>query len=613
MSWITIIWSAASGACLMLALLNLLVWFQDRRSWVHLCFSVTVLGVVGLAVCEWMAMHAESPETFGRVLRLGHLDYALVVAGSLGFVHFHFGTGRRWLLALALGVRLLAVVANFTTGLNLHVSAIHSLQQIPFLGEPVSVLGEWVPNPWVRLGQLAALAQFIYVVDASTRLWRKGSTESRKRALFMGGTLAFFVVFASAQAGLVAAGGLRMPFIVSVPFFGMLMVMGYELSRDVLRAAHLARDLGENQKRMTLAAEAANLGIWVRDLRGDKIWANNQWRVLFGYAPSERLELAGILQRLHPDDREPHRRTLADALARCCGYEAEYRIVLPDGRVRWIAARGRFESDATGKPALMRGVSLDITERKQGEQEMLLLRQEIAHVDRVSMMGQLASSLAHEINQPLGAILRNAEAAELFMQHAPPDLEEIRAILSDIRKDDQRASAVIDRMRPLMRRHGIAMQALDVAEFVGDVTALTRSDAAARRVKLELLVPPGLPPVRGDRVHLQQVLINLILNGMDAVSETAEQDRCITVCAQRDGGKGVEIAVSDRGHGIPADKLAYLFDPFFTMKASGMGMGLAISRTIIEAHGGRLWAENHDGRGATFRFTLQIAEDTDAS
>jgi two-component system sensor kinase FixL len=610
MSRITIIWSVASGACLMLALLNLLVWLQDRRSWAHLCFSVTVLGVVGLAVFEWMTMHAESPEAFGWALRWAHLDYALVVTGSLGFVHFHFGTGRRWLLALALGGRMLAVVANFTTGLNLHVSAIHSLHQITFLGEQVSVLGEWVPNPWVRLGQLATLAQLVYVVDASIRLWREGSPESRKRALFIGGTLAFFVVFVAVQPGLVAAGMLRMPFIVSFPFLGMLSVMGYELGRDVLRAAHLARDLAENQKHMTLAAEATHLGIWVRDLGSGEIWASDQWRALFGFAPAERLELASILQRMHPDDRETAHRTLADALARGGGYQTEYRLVLPDGRTRWIASSGRVEFNGDGKPAFMRGVSLDDTARKLAEQEMLLLRQELAHVDRVSTMGHLASALAHELNQPLGAILRNAEAAELFMQHESPDLDEIRAILSDIRKDNQRASAVIDRMRALMRRHALETQALDVAEFIGDVTALTRSDAAVRRVKVKVLVPPDLPPVRGDRVHLQQVLLNLIINGMDAVSETAEEDRCITLCARRDGGEVIEIAVSDSGSGIPADKLANIFDHFFTTKTHGMGMGLAISRTIIEAHGGRLWAENNVGRGATFRFTLQIAQDT---
>jgi two-component system, LuxR family, sensor kinase FixL len=287
----------------------------------------------------------------------------------------------------------------------------------------------------------------------------------------------------------------------------------------------------------------------------------------------------------------------------------EHRLVLPDGQLRWIHSRGRVEFNGDGKPILVRGVSLDITERNKAEQETQLLRQEIAHVGRVSMMSQLASSLAHEINQPLGAILRNAEAAELFMQSGSPDLDEIRAILVDIREDDQRAGKVIDRMRGLLKKHDLDTRPLDVQELVGDVAALLRADAAVRQVDLNLDVPSDLPFVRGDRVHLQQVLLNLILNGMDALNGARREDRCVSVTARLDGSQSVEIAVSDAGHGIPADKLTHVFEPFFTTKPNVMGMGLPISRTIIEAHGGRLWAENNNGGGAAFRFTLPIAEE----
>jgi signal transduction histidine kinase len=228
------------------------------------------------------------------------------------------------------------------------------------------------------------------------------------------------------------------------------------------------------------------------------------------------------------------------------------------------------------------------------------------------MMGQLATALAHEINQPLGAILRNAEAAELFMQEASPDLDEIRAIIADIREDDQRAGAVIDRMRGLLKRQNLTTQPIHVDELVGDVRALVRVDAAARHVKLDVDIPGDLPPVRGDRVHLQQVLLNLILNGMDALNESSREGRRVRVTALLDGAQTVEIAVSDTGSGIPTDKLTHIFDPFFTTKPNGMGMGLPISRTIIEAHGGRFWAENNNSGGATFRFTLPIAEEAAA-
>ncbi len=256
--------------------------------------------------------------------------------------------------------------------------------------------------------------------------------------------------------------------------------------------------------------------------------------------------------------------------------------------------------------------SREITARKHAEEETRRLQQEIAHAGRVSMMGQLASGLAHEINQPLAAILRNAEAAELFLQHASPDLDEVRAILADIRQDDERAGHVIDRMRGLLKRQTLDARRLDVGALVGDVAALVRVDAATRQVKLEVDVPGDLPHVRGDRVHLQQVLLNLILNGMDALNGASRDDRRVSVTARLNGAQTVEIAVGDAGPGIPPGALARIFDPFFTTKPNGMGMGLAISRTIIEAHGGRLWAENKSEGGAAFRFTVPVAQEAAA-
>jgi PAS domain S-box-containing protein len=388
-----------------------------------------------------------------------------------------------------------------------------------------------------------------------------------------------------------------------------LLIVGLILQRS--RRKRAEESLRDSEERMSLAAEAANLGMWVWDVVKDEIWMTDKGRALFGIAPDTRLDYAALVARVHPEDRAARDAAMRRALETQGEYAMEYRVVLSDGQVRWIAGRGRADF-GDGKPLRMRGVSRDCTAQKQADQETLLLRQEIAHVGRVSMMGQLASALAHEINQPLGAILRNTEAAELFTENESPDLDEIRAILADIRKDDQRAGSVIDRMRALLKRHDLETRPLDLGELVGDVASLARADAAARQVKLDVDVPGGLPLVRGDRVHLQQVLLNLILNGMDALNEVSRQERHVSVTARLDGAQTVEIAVSDTGHGIPADKLAHVFDPFFTTKPNGIGMGLPISRTIIEAHGGRLWAENNNGGGAAFRFTLPIAEEAAA-
>ena len=239
--------------------------------------------------------------------------------------------------------------------------------------------------------------------------------------------------------------------------------------------------------------------------------------------------------------------------------------------------------------------------RYLAEQKLLSQRAELAHVSRVSTMGQLASSLAHELNQPLGAILRNAEAGELFMLKEKPDLDEIRAILSDIRKDDERAGKVIERMRSLLKRRELHSDALDLHDVVDEIVTLAEPDAAKRQVNLSTKFDAKLPIVHGDRVHLQQVLLNLILNGMDAMAQSPPAERNLEIHAYslRDGG--AEIAVRDAGTGIAREKLERVFEPFFTTKAEGMGMGLAISRTIVEAHGGQIRAENNlTGKGATF-------------
>jgi two-component system, LuxR family, sensor kinase FixL len=253
-------------------------------------------------------------------------------------------------------------------------------------------------------------------------------------------------------------------------------------------------------------------------------------------------------------------------------------------------------------------VIVDITARKEAEAEAMRQRDQLVHVARVSTMGQLASSLAHELNQPLGAIVRNAEAAELLLLEPSPDLEEVRAILTDIRKDDQRAGDVIDRMRALMKRGEVERRPLDLKLLAGEVITLARPDAYTRRVRLALETDPGLPPVPGDRVQLQQVVLNLVLNAMDAQRNNPPASRLVIVRA-RPAGATVEVAVSDHGHGIPMDQLSRVFEPFFTSKPGGLGMGLAISRGIVEAHGGRLWAENNPGGGATFRFTLPLNGD----
>ncbi len=247
---------------------------------------------------------------------------------------------------------------------------------------------------------------------------------------------------------------------------------------------------------------------------------------------------------------------------------------------------------------------LDITARKRAELETQRLRQELSHVARVTMMGELTASLAHELNQPLTAILSNAQAAQRLLGDGEPDFDELREILADIVADDDRAGEIIQRLRTLLRKGELEFQVLDVNQLVRDVAGLARSDAIIKNVSVTLDLASDLPRVRADRVQLQQVILNFILNGLDAVMSRPATDRKLLIHTEAGTDGTVKVAVRDSGPGIPPDKLERVFEPFFTTKANGMGMGLAIARSILHSHGGRLWAENAPGGGATFTLAL---------
>jgi two-component system sensor kinase FixL len=244
--------------------------------------------------------------------------------------------------------------------------------------------------------------------------------------------------------------------------------------------------------------------------------------------------------------------------------------------------------------------------RKQVELEGQRLRQAMAHIGRVSAMGELTASLAHELNQPLTAILTNAQVAQRYLAADTVDVPEIREILDDIVADDRRAAAVIRRVRLLLKKGDLEYVPLDLNDVVTEVARLVMSDAAIRNVSMRVEPAPGLPRVRGDRVQLQQVVLNLVLNGLDATSEPGAGDQSLVIRTFADGPAVVGVAVQDAGPGIPEKDAEHIFEPLYTTKADGIGMGLAIARTIVDAHGGRLTAANNEKGGATFQFTIPV-------
>lgn len=856
MSWITIAWSMVVSACLTLAVIHLVIWLRGTDQRAHLLFSVTAISVAAIAACELLAMHAHSPEQFGKVVWWAHLPVFFAVVSLAGFVGLYFRAGRPWLGYAACGLRLLDLIINFFSVPNANYAQITGLQQLAWGGETISV-AQGVENPWIRVSELSSLLLLVFVVDASVTVWRRGDRIERRRALVVGGGITFFILLAAGHSALVEAGLIQSPWLISFFFLAILAAMGYELSSDMVRAAQLTRQLQaseaasresesrfrvladtapvmvwmsgtdmlcnffnkpwieftgrsiaqelgngwsegvhsedlqdcletytssfnahrpftmeyrlrradgeyrwvldkgvprytsegrfagyigscmditerrlaeaalrESEQQMGLAASAAELTMWMWDILRDEVWTTDRGRVLLGFAKSDKINFGRFLEALHPDDRDTVHQAVSKAVNGAGEYESEFRVVSPEGGVRWIAGRGRVEFDGL-KPVRMRGVSFDITRRKQAEARFRLVveaapnamilvnaegkieltnvqveaifgysrqelvgqpvemliperfraqhpeyrnsyfthpkaremgagrelfgqrkdggevpieiglspmqtseglfalasivditqrraaeleaarqRDDLAHLSRVALLTELSGSLAHELNQPLGALLTNAETAEILIKKHLPDLDQLGAILSDIRQDGLRAGQVIQRMRSLLKKGEVKFEPLDINELVDSVLKLMRSNLANNNVAVDTQLATHLPAVNGDNVQLQQILLNLVVNGCDAMAGVEASERRLLVRTELTEGREVRVSVTDQGSGIPPKKMEHIFEPFFTTKTHGMGLGLAICRTIIAAHSGKLWATNNASHGATVQFTL---------
>jgi PAS domain S-box-containing protein len=453
---------------------------------------------------------------------------------------------------------------------------------------------------------VTALTLVLFVIESAVRCWRRGL---RRRAIMVGGGIVFFLAVTRVYAALIEQGLIETPYFFIFPFLAILVAMGIELSFGIFEGARLAEVLKESERQVALAAEAATLGFWGWDMKRNELWATPGARAIFGFSPDEPLPFSKFETQVHPDDIGVVHDRIAASIA--CGgdYEAEYRIRSEGGGLRWIAARGRIDRNDCDEPLIMRGVVIDITDRKRAEHQVDDMRRELAHVARASILGELAGSLAHEINQPLTAILSNAQAARRMMAGGEADPEEIRDIIEDIINDDKRAGEVIHRLRSMVeKKESIATERIDLDEVICDIVRLLNSEILERQVKLVIEPAPEPAVVLAGRVEVQQVLINLMVNAMDAMRNQPQECRRLTLCTGRLPGHAF-VTVADTGPGIPEPILHDIFRPFFTTKSNGLGMGLAVSRYLVEAHGGTLTGDNHPDGGAVFRLILPAAGD----
>jgi len=368
------------------------------------------------------------------------------------------------------------------------------------------------------------------------------------------------------------------------------------------RRRRTAVALEESEERMSLAAHAARLSMWVWDVTRDRIWSTAKLRH-HAVSPAELpVPFDQGLERMHPADRDRVDEAVRQALEKGEDLDVEYRVVQPEGGVRWIAARGRTEK---GNSDRVMGVALDITARKVAELQAEQDRSALTHMTRVSMMGQLSASIAHQLNQPLAAILGNAETARKMLDRKVLDRVELKEICDDIVTEDRRAAEVIRRLGALYKRGEMKVAPFDLNDLVRETLDLVRTELMTRHVTAITELAPVLPAIDGGRVQLQQVVLNLVLNAADAMAGVELPERMLVVRTEADGAH-VRLCVVDRGTGVALDDMKNVFDAFWSTKAGGMGIGLAICQSIITAHRGTLTVANNPDGGATFCATLPM-------
>lgn len=379
---------------------------------------------------------------------------------------------------------------------------------------------------------------------------------------------------------------------------------------DITDRKRAEQALRESERR--LATLLSNLpGMAYRRLPDEQwttLFVSRGARLLTGYKADELMSHhVQYMDLIEPDDRARVRRAVRDAVARRQCYQLEYRIRCRDGHERWVWEQGEGVFDFNGAPLAVEGFITDITDRKQAEEQARQHRAQLAHLDRVNTMGTMAAGIAHEISQPLTAINAYAQAVKRRITSGTADTAKLLDLIGKISAAAERAGAVMTKLRSLLKRGNTHHEWLDINELVRGVIDLVTVDSRFLHFRIDLRLTPAAPKAMGDAVQIQQVVLNLIRNAMDAMEGVPAEDKVITVSTFQEGGSEVGIAIGDRGLGMPDEVAARLFTPFFTTKESGLGMGLAISQSIIESHGGKLWYTHNENRGMTFHFSLPVA------
>jgi PAS domain S-box-containing protein len=386
------------------------------------------------------------------------------------------------------------------------------------------------------------------------------------------------------------------------------IVKWYGSATDIEDNKLTEEKLRRSEAKLTEAQRVSRTGSFVWNVSTGKRFGSKEFFRILGYDQPHSVTFEMVLQRAHPEDRALVEQTIDRASRERTDLDYEHRLLMPDGSVKYVHVVAHLVKDQADQFEFI-GAMVDVTATKQAEEKLRKTQAELAHVTRVTMLGELTTSIAHEVNQPLAAVIANADACLRWLDREPPDLAAARRSVEWVIEDGNRAGEVIRRVRALAKKSDLEKIALDLNDVVRDVMALVQRESISHRVSLRTELAPDQPMIRGDRVQLQQVIINLVMNGIEAMECVRDRPRELVVRSHHDEARGVLLSVTDCGVGISIEDEDRLFKAFFTTKSGGLGMGLSICRSIVEAHGGHLSAFRNEGPGSTFQFVLPLHQE----
>jgi PAS domain S-box-containing protein len=591
MNSVAVIWSMNAGACLTLAAFYGAVWSKQRANRAYLLFSCSAVAAAVISAFELRMMNATTVEQYQLLMRWIHVPVWVLTLSFVAFVRLYLHAGRPWLAWSIYVLRTVVLILNFVFPVSINFNRITGIHHFSWAGDTISVpVG--IPNPWGLLSQISLLLLLVFSIEATITVWRRGD---RRRALLVGGSMVFGAILAW-HVPMVIWGIIKTPFFLAFTYTGVVAAMGYELSRDMARAARLTRELEISEKRFNLAADSANLGMWEWDLEKDEIWVSPTRRSQLGFSPTGRITFEELISRSHEGDRDKVRQAVIDAIQQGKDYQVEFRCVRADGSMHWVCARGRVQVDEKGDPKRVTGISLDITARKEAEvlaqqqrgelerlrqQKTAFLEREVG--ERARLEREVIESCAREqrriaydlhdgVGQQLVGIALSAKLLE----------EQLRA---DRPFEAGKASAIVRLANEAARQARLTARSLEGADGVGDLkTALeslamniSESCRVQTTVKANGASCPVSAPVTAQLYRIAQEAVR------NAVEHGAAREVLIQLTFRH---RDMLLTVHDDGEG-------------FNTKTNGHGMGLRIMRYRAQCIGGSCEVQTGPGKGTT--------------